>query len=112
MCMPARDLIWLMVAATVLLALAASTLPSLPSPPHDPDAPSRPRPTLLRDPAFIAVLAAASLIQASHAFFYGFSAVQWRAAGFDGTIDRGAVGAGRCGGDRAVRDAGAAAAVL
>ncbi len=84
--MPARDLIWLMVAATILLALAASTLPSLPSPPHDPDTPSRPRPMLLRDPAFIAVLAAASLIQASHAFFYGFSAVQWRAAGFDGTV--------------------------
>ncbi len=42
--------------------------------------------TLLRDPAFIAVLAAAGLIQASHAFFYGFSAVQWRAAGFDGTV--------------------------
>jgi PPP family 3-phenylpropionic acid transporter len=83
--MPARDLIWLMVVATILLALAASVLPALPSPPHEPDAPSRPRPNLLRDPAFIAVLAAASLIQASHAFFYGFSAVQWRFAGFDGT---------------------------
>jgi MFS transporter, PPP family, 3-phenylpropionic acid transporter len=84
--MPARNLIWLMVAAAVLLALAASTLPSLASPPHETDAASRPRQRLLRDPAFIAVLAAASLIQASHAFFYGFSAVQWRAAGFDGTM--------------------------
>ena len=83
--MPARDLIWLMVAATILLALAASMLPALP-PPHEPDGSSRPRPVLLRDPAFIAVLAAAGLIQASHAFFYGFSAVQWRAAGFDGTV--------------------------
>src|SRR4029078_5912683 len=35
---------------------------------------------------FIAVVAAASLIQASHAVYYGFSAVQWSAAGFDGTI--------------------------
>lgn len=83
--MPARDLIWLMVAATILLALAASMLPALPPPPHESDESSRPRPKLLRDPAFIAVLAAAGLIQASHAFFYGFSAVQWRAAGFDGT---------------------------
>jgi len=83
--MPARDLIWLMVAATILLALAASMLPGLPSPPHEPDGSIRPRPNLLRDPPFIAVLAAAALIQASHAFFYGFSAVQWRAAGFDGT---------------------------
>jgi PPP family 3-phenylpropionic acid transporter len=40
---------------------------------------------MLRDPAFIAVLAAASLIQASHAVFYGFSAVQWRGAGLEGT---------------------------
>ncbi len=84
--MPARDLIWLMVAATILLALAASTLPSLPLPPHEAEGKSRTRARLLRDPSFIAVLAAAALIQASHAFFYGFSAVQWRAAGFDGTV--------------------------
>lgn len=84
--LPARDLIWLMVAAMILLALAASVLPSLPSPPHEPDAPSRPRAMLLRDPAFIAVLAAAGLIQASHAFYYGFSAVQWHTAGLDGTM--------------------------
>jgi MFS transporter, PPP family, 3-phenylpropionic acid transporter len=40
---------------------------------------------LLRDPAFVAVLVAASLIQASHAVYYGFSALQWRALGLDGT---------------------------
>ena len=37
-----------------------------------------------RDPAFLAVAAAASLIQASHAVFYGFSALDWRAGGLDG----------------------------
>jgi PPP family 3-phenylpropionic acid transporter len=84
--MPARDLIWLMVAATILLALAAATLSSLPSPAHEAHESSRPRVSLLRDSTFIAVLAAAALIQASHAFFYGFSAVQWRAAGFDGAV--------------------------
>ena len=84
--MPARDLIWLMVAATLLLVLAASTLPPLTTYAREPRAPSAPRQLLLRDPAFIAVLAAASLIQASHAFFYGFSAVQWHAAGLDGTV--------------------------
>jgi len=47
--------------------------------------PAKPRRSLLRDPAFIAVLAAASLIQASHAVFYGFAAVDWRSAGLDGT---------------------------
>jgi len=44
-----------------------------------------PRRGLLRDPPFLAVLVAASLIQASHAVFYGFSTLQWRAAGLDGT---------------------------
>ena len=83
--MPAGDLIWLMVVAATLLALAASSLPKLSSPPPESHAQSWRGSLLLRDPAFIAVLAAASLIQASHAFFYGFSAVQWRAAGFEGT---------------------------
>ena len=40
---------------------------------------------LLRDPAFMATIAAASLIQASHALYYGFSTIDWRAAGFDGS---------------------------
>ena len=44
-----------------------------------------PRKPLLRDPAFLAVVAAASLIQASHAVYYGFSALEWRGAGLDGT---------------------------
>jgi MFS transporter, PPP family, 3-phenylpropionic acid transporter len=83
---PARDLIWLMVAASGLVALAAWALPPLataaPEPNRSPASPQSP----LRDPAFIAVLAAASLIQASHAVFYGFSAVQWHAAGLDGTV--------------------------
>jgi PPP family 3-phenylpropionic acid transporter len=39
---------------------------------------------MLRNPAFLAIAAAASLIQASHAVFYGFSALDWRAAGLDG----------------------------
>lgn len=83
---PARDLIWLMVAASGLVALAAWALPPLataaPEPNRSPASPQSP----LRDPAFIAVLAAASLIQASHAVFYGFSAVQWHAVGLDGTV--------------------------
>src|SRR5262249_23751813 len=41
------------------------------------------------DRAFVAAAAAASLIQASHAIYYGFSALQWQAAGLDG----GAIGA-------------------
>ena len=81
---PARYLIWLIAAASLISALAALTLAPLGAPPPA-QAPDQPRKPLLRDPAFVAVLAAASLIQASHAVYYGFSALQWRGAGLDGT---------------------------
>lgn len=106
---PARDLIWLIVAAMAVTAVAACALapfaPSLapssgpssvPSPapssvashaPHQAGAPATASSSaqgMLRNPAFLAIAAAASLIQASHAVFYGFSALDWRAAGLDG----------------------------
>ncbi|HZT24843.1 MAG TPA: MFS transporter [Pseudolabrys sp.] len=79
---PAQHLIWLILAASAVAALAATAL----APVHVKavaDDRSHRR-TLLRDPAFLAVLAAASLIQASHAVYYGFSALQWRGEGLDG----------------------------
>jgi PPP family 3-phenylpropionic acid transporter len=42
------------------------------------------RPALLRQPAFLAVTAAAALVQASHAVYYGFSTIEWQAAGLGG----------------------------
>jgi PPP family 3-phenylpropionic acid transporter len=80
----ARDLIWLVVAAMALTAAVACALAPLGE--SDPGAPARASSAtaLLRDPAFIAVAAAASLIQASHAIYYGFSALAWQAAGLDG----------------------------
>jgi PPP family 3-phenylpropionic acid transporter len=81
----ARDLIWLIVAASVLLALAASILPAMTPRAVVSNAGALAQRSLLRDRPFIAVIAAASLIQASHAEYYGFSAVQWSTAGFDGT---------------------------
>jgi len=83
---PARHLIWLMVAASALVALATWGLAPLAasSPQKKGQAPLRRGP--LWDRAFVAVLAGASLIQASHAVFYGFSAVQWQGAGLDGTF--------------------------
>lgn len=82
--MPARHLIWLIVAGTVITALSAATLAPLAA------APARLRvrpaePALLRDPTFVAVVLGASLIQASHAVYYGFSTLAWRAQGYDGT---------------------------
>ena len=83
---PARNLIWLMVAASALIALAAWGLEPLSVNAPQQVSQAAPRQASLRDPAFIAVFASASLIQASHALFYGFSALQWHAAGLDGTF--------------------------
>ena len=87
---PARELIWLIVAALTITAAAAYALAPLPPHQGNPSATqlSSPR-DLLRDPALLTAAAAASLIQASHAIYYGFSALDWRAAGLDG----GAIGA-------------------
>jgi PPP family 3-phenylpropionic acid transporter len=82
---PARYLIWLIVAGAALTACVAFTLEPMHSSTQPPAPPAGPRPHLLRDPAFIAVVAASSLIQASHAVYYGFSALEWRGSGLDGT---------------------------
>jgi PPP family 3-phenylpropionic acid transporter len=80
----ARDLIWLIVAAMVLTTAAAGAL--APLSPRGPGAlaASPPAERLWRDPMFVAVAAAAGLIQASHAIYYGFSALEWQAAGLGG----------------------------
>jgi len=80
------DLIWLIVAAMVLAAVAACALAPLGPGGGARGAPAKTRAAtqLLRDPAFLAVAAAASLIQASHAIYYGFSTIAWQSAGFDG----------------------------
>ncbi len=81
---PARHIIWMVVAAGVLNALVASALMPVSTAVPVTSGAQPPRRSLLRDPAFIAVMAAASLIQASHATYYGFSALAWRSAGLDG----------------------------
>ncbi|MGN6572624.1 MAG: MFS transporter [Pseudolabrys sp.] len=82
--MPAQELIWIMVASTAVTAIAALTLVPVAAKPPEAEAPQAGRASLLRDRGFIAVLAAASLIQASHAVNYGFSTLQWRGEGLDG----------------------------
>ena len=39
---------------------------------------------LLRQPGFVAILAAAALIQASHAAYYSFASITWQASGLGG----------------------------
>jgi len=86
----ASDLIWLVVAALTITAAAAYALSPLPAREKSLSATRvSSAQDLLRDHAFVAAAAAASLIQASHAVYYGFSALDWQAAGLDG----GAIGA-------------------
>jgi PPP family 3-phenylpropionic acid transporter len=80
----AGDVIWAVTAAVALTAVAAFALAPL-----APDVPgaaeARPAKTSLwRSPVFIAVVAGASLIQASHAVLYGFATLQWSARGIAG----------------------------
>ena len=42
--------------------------------------------SLLREPAFVAAIAAASLVQASHAVYYGFATIDWQGASYDGSV--------------------------
>jgi MFS transporter, PPP family, 3-phenylpropionic acid transporter len=81
-------LIWLIVFALVLVVAAASVLTPLERGTGSAEAAaSRPSPKiLLRNPAFLAVLLASSMVQGSHALYYGFSTMQWRAEGLDGTL--------------------------
>jgi PPP family 3-phenylpropionic acid transporter len=79
-----RDLIWLLVAAMFLTATAAWALARYGGESSVAGPRQSYRAGLLREPAFLAVAAAASLIQASHAMYYGFSTIEWQAAGLGG----------------------------
>jgi PPP family 3-phenylpropionic acid transporter len=78
------NLIWLIAGALLAAAAAAFGLVPLPPRPPVPERPEPPYLGFLRTPGFIAVAAAAGLIQASHAVYYGFSSLDWKAAGLDG----------------------------
>ncbi len=80
----AVDLIWLAAAGMILTMAAALGLAPIATDPASGPAKQSSREELLRQPAFLAVAAAASLIQASHAVYYGFSTIDWQAAGLPG----------------------------
>jgi PPP family 3-phenylpropionic acid transporter len=78
-------LIWLIVATFALLSVVSLLLRRLEAAPaaevnYQPVADH-----LWQSPKFLALAAAASLIQASHAIYYGFSAVDWTAKGLSST---------------------------
>ena len=82
--MGAVDLIWLVATAMILTMAAALALAPLGSDAVSGQAKQSSRDGLLQQPAFLAVAAAAGLIQASHALYYGFSTIDWQAVGLRG----------------------------
>jgi PPP family 3-phenylpropionic acid transporter len=77
--------IWLIVAAWVLAGAASLSLrPLRPAGMPEAAAPRQSR-RLLATPGVLPVAVGASLIQASHAVFYGFSTLEWSATGLSGT---------------------------
>jgi MFS transporter, PPP family, 3-phenylpropionic acid transporter len=76
-------LIWVIVGAMMLSAVASLGLQPLGAPAGDGKALSGAS-GLLRDPGFLAIAASAGLIQGSHAGYYTFASITWQAAGLDG----------------------------
>jgi PPP family 3-phenylpropionic acid transporter len=77
-----RNLIWLLSVSAIATAMAALWLMPLPPPAPLAD-PAQAGRALWRSKGFLAVVIAASLVQSSHAAYYGFSTIAWKAAGFD-----------------------------
>ena len=79
----AKHLIWIIVAAGALAALAGFGLQPLES--RHAQAPMQHGSTaLLRDPGFLAIIAASALIQGSHSTYYVFGSITWQLAGLGG----------------------------
>lgn len=76
-------LIVLIVAAAAATAITAMVLRPIAAAPAFAGRKDRAL-DLLKQPAFAAVIVAASFVQASHAVYNGFSTIAWTAAGFDG----------------------------
>jgi PPP family 3-phenylpropionic acid transporter len=79
----ARYLIWAIAAVAGLGAIASLGLQRLdsPKPAH---LTSHGGTALLREPRFLAIIAASGLIQGSHAAYYTFASISWQAAGLGG----------------------------
>jgi PPP family 3-phenylpropionic acid transporter len=77
---PAGTIFWMVLAAIALTALSCHLLPDIRPERASSAALSLIQP--LRDRSFALFLAAAALIQGSHAVYYAFGTLHWRAAGY------------------------------
>lgn len=83
-----ETIFWLMTAALVATMIAGFTLPVTPPEIRALDDAARPQRKPAREtlghPAFLALLAASGLIQASHGAVYSFGSLYWQRLGFSG----------------------------
>ncbi len=79
-------LVWFLAVAEALIVAAAAALRPLDRDVRDDHRGGVADRSLLRSPRFLAIAAAACLIQASHALYYGFSAIDWSRKGLSGPI--------------------------
>jgi len=79
----ASHLIWVIAFVACLGAIVSLGLAPLDVSGSAPLAHS-PATALLREPGFLAVIAAAALIQGSHAAYYSFASITWQASGLGG----------------------------
>ncbi|WP_298261058.1 MFS transporter [Bradyrhizobium sp.] len=80
---PAKHLIWIIAAVAALAALVSLGLQPLEGRKTQIPVQHNSR-ALLRDPGFLAIIAASALIQGSHSTYYVFSAITWQFAGLNG----------------------------
>jgi len=79
----AKHLIWIIASVAALGAVVSLGLQ--PQDGRQPHAPVREGSTaLLRDPGFLAIIAASALIQSSHSTYYVFGSITWQIAGLGG----------------------------
>ncbi len=81
--MPAPGLIWIILSMALLGGLSSLLLQALDPPPRTTAALKRGR-NLLSDPGFLCIIISSALIQGSHAAYYTFSAIEWKAQGLSG----------------------------
>jgi PPP family 3-phenylpropionic acid transporter len=79
----AAQLIWVIASVAGLGAIVSLGLTRLDHPKTAPVARHGAN-ALLREPGFLAIIAAAALIQGSHAAYYTFASITWQGAGFGG----------------------------
>ena len=79
----AKHLIWVIASVAALGALVSLGLQPLDSP-KPAAASARGGTALLRDPGFLAIIAASALIQGSHAAYYVFASIAWQQSGLGG----------------------------